>query len=154
MSVEVTGKSGPIARDPIGSAPGEGLTLWIDTRDARTIHRATRFCHRFAFTLRPSRDGLAVQAAQKPIARALADAPSADLSAIATRADVIRGGWRLEAFLPAEVLNGFDPETNRRLGFAYQVSDLEREDRFLTVGRDFPVGEDPSLWAVLEMVDR
>jgi hypothetical protein len=154
VAVEVTGKSGPITRDPIGTAAGEGLTLWIDTRDTRTIHRATRFCHRFSFTLRPSREGLNVQAVQKPIARAQADAPSADLASISTRADLIRGGWRLEVFLPSEALNGFDPETNRRLGFAYQVTDLEREDRFLTVGRDFPIGEDPSLWAVLELVDR
>jgi hypothetical protein len=153
VAVEVTGKSGPITRDPIGTATGEGLTLWIDTRDTRTIHRATRFCHRFSFTLKPSRDGLNVQVAQKPIARALADAPSADLETISTRADLIRGGWRLEVFLPSEALNGFDPETNRRLGLAYQVTDLEREDRFLTVGRDFPIGEDPSLWAVLELVD-
>jgi hypothetical protein len=154
VAVEVTGKSGPITRDPIGGSAGEGLTLWVDTRDTRTIHRATRFCHRFSFTLKPSREGLNVVVAQKPIARALADAPSADLGSIATRADLIRGGWRLEAFLPAEALNGFDPDTNRRLGVAYQVTDLEREDRFLTVGRDFPVGEDPSLWAVLELVDR
>jgi hypothetical protein len=153
VAVEVTGKSGPITRDPIGTATGEGLTLWVDTRDTRMIHRATRFCHRFSFTLRPSRDALTVQVAQKPIARALADAPTADLATISTRADLIRGGWLLEVFLPAEALNGFDPETNRRLGLAYQVSDLEREDRFLTVGRDFPIGEDPSLWAVLELAD-
>jgi hypothetical protein len=153
VAVEVTGKSGPITRDPLGTASGEGITLWIDTRDTRTIHRATRFCHRFSFTLRPSREALNVVVAQKPIARALADAPSADPSTISTRADLIRGGWRLEIFLPAEVLNGFDPETNRRLGLAYQVTDLERDDRFLTVGRDFPIGEDPSLWAVLELVD-
>ena len=37
-------------------------------------------------------------------------------------------------FLPAAALNGFDPETNRRLGFAYQVSDHMREDQFLGVG--------------------
>jgi hypothetical protein len=153
VAVEVTGKLGPITRDPLGSAPGEGLQLWVDTRDTRTIHRASRFCHRFQFTLRPSKVGLTIAVAQKPIARALADAPTGDLDAIQTRADLIRGGWRLEAFLPAECLNGFDPETNRRLGLAYQVTDLEREDRFLTVGRDFPVGEDPSLWSVLELVD-
>ena len=60
VAVEVTGKSGPITRDPIGTSAGEGVTLWIDTRDTRTIHRATRFCHRFTFTLRPSREGLNV----------------------------------------------------------------------------------------------
>jgi hypothetical protein len=153
LAVEVTGKLGPITRDPLGTAPGEGLQLWIDTRDTRTIHRATRFCHRFSFVLKPSPKGLSVVVAQKPIARAQADAPQSGVDAILTRADLIRTGWRLEVFLPAESLHGFDPETNRRLGIAYQVTDLEREDRFLTVGRDFPIGEDPSLWATLELVD-
>ncbi len=153
IAVEVTGKLGPITRDPLGTSAGEGLQLWIDTRDTRTIHRATRFCHKFSFTLKPSSLSLGVVVAQKPIARALADAPMADLDTITVRADLIRGGWRIEAFLPAGTLNGFDPESNRRLGFSYQVTDLEREDRFLTVGRDFPIGEDPSLWATLEMVD-
>jgi hypothetical protein len=153
IAVEVTGKLGPITRDPLGAAQGEGLQLWIDTRDTRTVHRATRFCHRFAFSLKVTAGSLSVVVAQKPIARALADAPTANLETIATRADLIRGGWRIEAFLPAEALNGFDPETNRRIGFAYQVTDLERDDRFLTVGRDFPIGEDPSLWATLELVD-
>jgi len=153
IAVEVTGKLGPIARDPTGTVAGEGVQLWIDTRDTRTIHRATRFCHRFSFTLQSSSHSLSIATTQKPIARALADAPMADLKLIEIRVDLIAGGWRIELFLPAEALNGFDPETNRRLGFAYQVTDLERDDRFLTVGRDFPIGEDPSLWATLELVD-
>ena len=62
-------------------------------------------------------------------------------------------GYRLELFFPAEVLHGFDPETNRRLGFAYAVNDPDRGEQFLGVGREFPVGEDPSLWSVLELRD-
>ena len=27
----------------------DGLSIWIDTRDAHNIHRASRFCHRFVF---------------------------------------------------------------------------------------------------------
>jgi hypothetical protein len=71
------------------------------------------------------------------------------------RAERLKTGWRLELFLPAAVLHGFDPETNRRLGFAYQVSDPdpERQDQFLGVGREFPVGENPSLWSTLELRD-
>jgi hypothetical protein len=65
----------------------------------------------------------------------------------------LRMGWRMEVFLTAEALHGFDPETNRRLGFAYQVTDPVRGDQFLSVGREFPVGEDPSLWATLELVE-
>lgn len=153
VAVEVKGKSGPVTKEPLGGAAGEGVQLWVDTRDTRTVHRATRFCHRFSLTLKPSAKALAVSVVQRPIARAIADAPTAKADLVVARGDLIRGGWRVEAFLPAESLAGFDPETNRRLGFAYQVTDLEREDRFLTVGRDFPIGEDPSLWATLELVD-
>ncbi len=154
FSVEVTGKIGPITKDPLGLVQGEGLQLWIDTRDTRTIHRASKFCHRFGFFLKPSAKNLSIVTSQKPIARAMADAPMADGDDILTRADLIRNGWRLEVFFPASTLHGFDPETNRRLGLTYQVTDLEREDCFLTIGRDFPIGEDPSLWSTLELVDK
>ncbi len=72
---------------------------------------------------------------------------------IESRAENLRDGWTLEVFLPAQALNGFDPETNRRLGFAYQVSDHVRQDQFLGVGRDFPIGENPSLWSTIELKD-
>ena len=89
--------------------------------------------------------------ASAAIARAVADAPISPPDVLSTRAELTRAGWLLELFLPARALHGFDPETNRRLGFAYQVSDHEREDQFLGVGRDFPLGENPSLWATLEL---
>ena len=90
---------------------------------------------------------------RRPIQRALAEAPAGRIEAISARAERARGAWRLELFLPAEALHGFDPETNRRLGFAYQVSDPDREEQFLGVGREFPIGEDPSLWSTLELRD-
>jgi len=131
------------------------VQLWVDARDTRDVSRATRFCHRFAAAIRLHRPGrsLVVEVAQKPIARAIADPPIARSVHIESRADLTRTGWTLEVFLPATLLNGFDPETNRRLGFAYQVSDHVREDQFLGVGRDFPIGENPSLWSTIELKD-
>jgi hypothetical protein len=131
------------------------VQLWIDTRDTRDISRATRFCHRFTASLRLRMPGrkLDVEVVQRPIARAVADPPMSRPGLIESRADLARAGWSLEVFLPAQALHGFDPETNRRLGFAYQVSDHAREDQFLGVGRDFPIGENPSLWATLELRD-
>ena len=64
-----------------------------------------------------------------------------------------RTSWVLELFLSSQALNGFDPDTNRRLGFAYQIADFVHDDQFLGVGRDFPVGENPSLWTTLELRD-
>jgi hypothetical protein len=129
------------------------VNLWIDTRDTRNVSRATRFCHRFVahLTLGRDRKSLNIEVAQRAIARAVGDAPICSPDVLAARAELTRSGWVLEVFLPTRSLHGFDPETNSRLGFAYQVSDHEREDQFLGVGRDFPLGENPSLWATLEL---
>jgi hypothetical protein len=144
------GTKTPLADRPEGFAD---VNLWIDMRDTRNVSRATRFCHRFAahLTLRRDGQGLDAEVAQRPIARAVADAPIASSAILSSRTELTRSSWTLELFLPAAALHGFDPETNRRLGFAYQVSDHEREDQFLGVGRDFPLGENPSLWATLEL---
>jgi hypothetical protein len=131
------------------------VQIWVDTRDTRDVSRATRFCHRFVAQLKLHEPGrtLDVELTQRPIARAVADSPMSRPGLIASRAELGRTGWLLEVFIPAQVLHGFDPETNRRLGFAYQVADHVREDQFLGVGRDFPIGENPSLWATLELRD-
>ena len=150
IAFEVIDKAGPISPEPGRPSGFDGVQAWIDTRDTRNVHRATRFCHRFVASLVPGKGrSLEVHVEQKPIARAVADAPSTGLGSIQARAERTLSGWRLELFLPAESLHGFDPETNRRLGFGYQVTDPDRGDQFLGVGREFPVGEDPSLWSTL-----
>ncbi len=153
LQFEVRGKVGPIQFDPYIPDLSDGVQFWIDTRDTRDIHRASRFCHRYSAILVPDKGkkSLSVRFEQKPIHRAQADAPQAEPGSIHARAEIIRNGWRLELFLGSEALNGFDPDTNRRLGLCYQVSDADRGDEFLTVGREFPIGEDPSLWATLEL---
>lgn len=152
VQLEVRDKPGPITYDPVLPDASDGLQLWIDTRDTRDVHRATKFCHRFSVVVIP-RDGqvLEPEIVWRPINRALADPPKVKVELVKMRAERIKGGYRLELFFPAEVLHGFDPETNRRLGFSYQVTDPARGDQFLTVGRDFPIAEDPSLWSTLEL---
>ena len=137
-------------RRPEGFAVAQ---FWVDTRDTRNVSRATRFCHRFNVRIDrgESRGRLQAQVTQRPVARATADAPLSRCDEVLTRAELSRTGWLLELFLPGQVLNGFDPDTNRRLGFAYQIADHVREDQFLAVGGDFPIGENPSLWATLEL---
>jgi hypothetical protein len=149
VAFEVTGKTGPIVSEPDRPVASDGVQLWIDTRDTRAAHRATRFCHRFVATLAPQGRGASVT--QRTIARSQADAPMARPEAVLARAEPRKNGWLLELFVTAEALHGFDPETNRRLGFAFQVTDPARDDQYLSVGREFPVGEDPSLWATLEL---
>lgn len=158
IQVETTGVAPPTFSPATTEDEVEGmhgLQVWIDTRDTRNVSRATRFCHRFSARLvrGPGKSALGVEVSQRPIARAVADAPICRPEILAARAERLKQGWRLELFVPAQALQGFDPETNRRLGFAYQVSDPNREDQFLGVGREFPVGENPSLWTTLELRD-
>ena len=49
VQVEVRGKSQPLVGDADKPSGSDGLRLWIDTRDSRTGHRGSRYCHQFAF---------------------------------------------------------------------------------------------------------
>jgi hypothetical protein len=153
LQVEVTGKQNVPQGDVSRPRTSDGVTLWIDTRDARSGHRATRYCHQFHFL--PAGGGserdepVVVQA---KIHRALQDAPLSPAESIPFRSERTSRGYRIEAFLPAVVLNGFDPEQNPRMGIYYCVRDAELGEQVLTVGSDFPYSEDPSLWSVLELV--
>jgi hypothetical protein len=152
LQVEVRGKEQPVQGDAARPRASDGLTLWLDTRDARTSHRASRYCHQFHFL--PTGGGAEHDEpafAQTKIHRALNDAPLAAGGAVALRCALRSGGYVLEAFLPATVLNGFDAEQNPRQGFWYVVRDGELGEQTPGVGADFPYAEDPSLWAVLEL---
>lgn len=154
VSVDVRGKQHP----PVGrvDAPTEpdGVQIWIDTRDTQSIHRASRFCHHFCVL--PSGGGSAGDepyAVQLPIARASGDAPLAEPEQLLTAVETRKDGYRIEVWLPTEVLNGYDPAASGRLGFYYLVRDSELGDQFLSVGPEFPFAHDPSMWSTLELVE-
>jgi hypothetical protein len=153
LQMEVRGKAQQPVADAAKPRLSDGLSLWIDTRGDRTSHRASRFCHQFHFLPGgggPERDEPAF--VQTKIHRAMQDAPLALAGAVPFRCRGRSSGYRLAAFLPAEVLTGFDPEQNPRLGIFYCVRDAELGEQTLGAGADLPYPEDPTLWAVLELV--
>lgn len=153
LQLEVRGKEQLPQGNAARPRASDGLNFWLDTRDSRTSHRASRYCHQFHFLpTGGGPDGDEPLVGQSKIHRALQDAPLASPSEIPFRCQSRAGGYRLEAFLPARVLNGFDPEQMPRLGFFYAVRDAELGDEVLSVGPEFPYWEDPSLWDVLELV--
>lgn len=152
LQVEVRGKEESPVGDAARPRQSGGVTVWIDTRDARTAHRASRFCHQFHFLVSgggPDKDEPVF--VQSRINRASQDAPVVDADQVPFQFVRLRNGYRLEAFLPAAALWGFDPEQNPRLGVHIAVHDRELGEQSLSVGDDFPWGEDPSLWSVLEL---
>lgn len=153
VQVTVRGKDQPPAADADRPRTSDGLSLWIDTRDARSSHRASRYCHQFH--LLPAGGGADKEEPvflQTKINRAQQDAPLCNPGDVPFRALPAKGGYRLEVFLPAAVLNGFDPEQHPRLGVYYAVRDQELGEQCLSVSSEFPYADDPSLWAVLELV--
>jgi hypothetical protein len=153
LQVEVRGKDQPLTGDLARPRQSDGVTLWIDTRDARTSHRASRYCHQLHFLpagAGPDKDQPGF--VQARINRATEDAPLAPPGAVSFRYRVRTSGYRLAAFLPAGALHGFDPEQNPRLGVFYAVRDAELGEQTLSVGVDFPYADDPTLWDVLELV--
>ena len=153
FQVQVRGKQQPLLGNLEKLRHSDQVILWVDTRDARTSHRASRHCHQFHFL--PTGGGPEKEEpgfVQTKINRALQDAPLAPAASVPFRCRRLADGYRLEAFLSATVLNGFDPEQHRRLGIHYLVRDSELGEQSLSVGTDFPIADDPSLWSVLELV--
>ena len=153
VQVTVTGKHREPAGDAARPLGSDGATVWIDTRDARASHRASRYCHQFH--LLPAGGGADRDEpafVQTKINRAQQDAPLCGPGDVAFRHVKMKSGYRLELFLPAAVLTGYDPEQHPRLGVFYAVRDFEKGEQTPGADSDFPFGEDPSLWASLELV--
>src|SRR5262249_1839383 len=111
LQVDVTGKDQLPMGDAARPRQSDGVSGWIDARDAGTSHRASRYCHLFHFLAAGGGDERNEPSfVQSKINRAQQDAPVVSANAVPFRFTRRRGGYRLEAFLPAAALNGFDPE--------------------------------------------
>jgi len=152
LQVEVRGKEQLLVADVEKLRHSDQVILWLDTRDARTSHRASRYCHELHFLPTgggPERDQPVF--VHTPINRAQQDSATIAGGAVAFHCRRLANGYRLAAFLPAAALTGFDPEQHPRLGIHYLVRDSELGEQSLSVGSDFPCAEDPTLWSVLEL---
>jgi len=152
FEVSVSGKKQPLWCRSTRLEDSDGLQLWIDTRGAHNIHRASRFCHRFVFL--PCGAGARMDqpvAAMAPIHRAKDNPKPVDPKCLRVLAQVRWEGYRLQALIPSSALTGFDPTDHPRLGFTYAIVDRELGWQTFTVGPEFPIVEDPSLWGTLEL---
>lgn len=131
----------------------DGVQVWIDTRDTHNIHRASRYCHWF-YALPGGGQGKSVgHAGMLKINRAKEDAPTINRGQPQLKVQLQAGGYDLLLRIPANLLNGWDPDEHRTMGFHLVVSDRELGWNTLGVGADLPIQEDPSLWNSLQLVD-
>jgi hypothetical protein len=153
LNVQVRGKQQPVWCRDSRIEDSDGVQVWIDTRNTQNIHRAGRFCHRFA--LLPIGAGRRLDepvAALLAINRAKESPREIDHAALQIRSALHRDGYALEAFLPAAALTGYSPADQPALGFTYAVIDRELGWQTFSVGQELPFAEDPSLWGTLDLV--
>jgi len=151
VGIDVRGKSNVVShRQNPHSA--DALFLWVDTRDVRDAHRASRFCHHFVALPRgggSQRRG--ATAWQAPIRRAREQAPLCDAKQLKVASRARKDGYGLELALTGGVLNGFDPEECSRLGFTFLVTDHELGWQTWSVPGRLPFQVDPSTWATVKL---
>lgn len=125
----------------------DGFHLWIDTRCSPGIHRATQYCHRFMWM--PSGGGANREkpvASHVPINRARSEPKPVPASQLKVAAAPRHDGYELFGMVPAAALTGFDPDGQPRIGIYYAAIDRELGWQTFSLGPEFPVMEDPSLW--------
>ena len=152
LSVKISGKT----REPwcrlTHPEESEGIQICLDTRDVRNVHRATRYCHRFAFLpLGCGPEGKEPAVFWFPIHRAKGHPNAVALERITVRSEIFPDGYRIDAKIPGDVLTGYDPDEHSRLGFHYYIVDKEYGNQPFLVGPPFPHDQDPSLWGTLEL---
>lgn len=154
VSVDVSGKQHPAVSNIDRPDDTDAVQVWINTRNTTSIHRANRLCHHFCLLPNGAGDdGLSPAVRQIPIARATEDAPIFPTDAFRIQSDRRKDGYRLEAWLPSDCLNGFDPDESTQLAFYAMLRDSELGDHCLTVDTAFPFSNDPSLWQTLDLLD-
>ncbi len=154
FTVVVGSKRQPVQCQVSKLLQSDGIQFWVDTRDVHDVHRASRFCHWFAFlptqgntkTAKPLGTMLRIH-------RAKDDPKTFQGFQPRVVSELAKDGYRLAALLPASALSGWNPTEHRKLGFQYAV--IDRELGWQTLAADFrlPIAEDPSLWQTLELVE-
>ncbi|MEY2725253.1 MAG: hypothetical protein RLZZ458_1120 [Planctomycetota bacterium] len=138
-------------KDPKNS---DWIHLFVDTRHTAGVQRATEFCTSVAvMPVDEDADGSVTVKftevmGQKPVPVDRSQEPAR------TAVTEVSGGYDLELWLPGAYFRGFEGVLESGLlAFYFVVHDSELGEIPLSVGGDFPVSYNPSMWLVLMLQD-
>jgi hypothetical protein len=154
LNVRVDDKKQPVWCREGRLEDSDGLQVRIDTRATLNIHRASRYCHRYAFL--PAGGGRRQDeplADQLLINRARENARPIRPRELQVASRISKTGYWLAAFIPTVALAGYDPLQYRQLGFTYAIYDRELGLQTFATGPAFPYDEDPTCWATLDLIE-
>lgn len=132
----------------------DGLHVWLDVRNSRDVHRATKYCYRIGFF--PMGRGPKADlpfAGWAPINRARENSQPPPDDRMAIRSALQADRYRVVAGLHFEALPGLELQDFPVVGFYYAVQDRELGWQSLALQPTLPVAEDPSLWGQLQIAD-
>ena len=138
---------------PTRAEDSDGLHLWIATRPTGASHRAGRFCQRLA--LLPTGGG---RLADQPVAVAAVIPRTSELpaelpaGAVSIESAATAEGWRIDAFVSAAALPGWDPLELPRLGFCAALVDRRLGRIPWSSPPEYPWDSDPTTWMELELM--
>lgn len=145
---EIVGRKTPLHCEEDEWWKYDGVRLCIDTRDARDVRRATRYCHFFyLLPIGGGRNGKQPIVGVHRMNRAKESHAPIDLAELRVAAQVQRGQYSLEAFIPGSCLTGWNPAEHPRIGLFYKVKDHGLGQQHLGAGDEFGWNVDPSTWA-------
>lgn len=125
----------------------DSFEIFVDTRNTKTVHRATRFCHRFLFL--PCGGGPNEKEPYGTMLKIrLARGEPTGIGQFQPQVTCQnkRGGYQLTCHLPKKFLEGWQPLEQPEIGIYYLFRDQELGVLPMVYDSALPVGEDPSLW--------
>lgn len=148
IACEVIRRTAPPRCDPKAWWKLDGLRVLIDTRDARDVKRATRFCHFFyALPVGGGKAGRAPIVGVHGVSRAKENPPDIDVQQIQVATQISRQRYALELAIPAGCLHGWSPLEHPRIGVYYKIRDTCHGDQQLCASDELGWNSDPSIWA-------
>ncbi|NLO06206.1 MAG: hypothetical protein GX131_10310 [candidate division WS1 bacterium] len=151
LAVEVP-KDARVVTNRQNPAAGDAVELFIDTRGARTSHRASQFCyHLVLLPAPPGRGGDEPQLIHKPLRRSLQHAPEVRSERLRLASDLRDDGYALELAIEPEALHGYEPVAGNRIGLALVVHDIQHGRQLFGTSADVPWERDPSTWGLVEL---
>ncbi len=126
--------------------------IWIDTRPAGNVQRATEYCHHFACLPSDQEVAGAPGVVPLPIAQQRIQRIESNPKKMTCRTHSKKEGYELEVWIPGNQLYGFREISDLgKLGFYCVVQDTHLGDQPLILGDDFPTSYNPSTWIQLEL---
>lgn len=128
---------------------GDGIELFIDSRDDKSGSYNTRFCHHFFF-LPQEVDGQ--DRGEITRFRGEEGHDLADPSRLEMEVTKKKGSYAVDIFIPANCLHGFDGQVGYRLGFSYLAHRYGGVSQsYSPAGPEYQQEQLPWLWSTLRL---